>query len=120
MLRFFLVVVGWLFLGLGIIGIFVPVLPTTPFVLLSAACFLRSSSKLHLWLTNHKVFGGIIVSYIKDKSVSKQTKIIALALLWLSIGFSAVFLTSSIYVRLLLMFIAIGVSIHLALLKVKQ
>lgn len=120
MIKILLVVFGWFFLGLGIVGIFLPVLPTTPFVLLSAACFLKSSSRLHSWITNHRLFGHIINDYANNRSVAPRTRIVAIIFLWLSIGFSAVFITDNTIVRIILFLIAIAVTIHLALLKANR
>lgn len=68
---------GWLSLALGVIGIVLPLLPTTPFVLLSAFCFSRSSKRFHLWLLNHKVFGSLIRDWERDGVISLKAKILA-------------------------------------------
>lgn len=65
MRKYFLIAAGFLSLGTGIIGIFIPVLPTTPFLLLAATCFIKSSKKLYQWLIDHRVFGKYIENYIK-------------------------------------------------------
>ncbi|NTU61725.1 MAG: DUF454 domain-containing protein [Caldiserica bacterium] len=116
-LKAILIAAGYLFLGLGIIGAFVPVLPTTPFVLLAAACFMKSSSRLHTWLSGHRIFGSIILNYTKNKSSEKKTKIIAICVLWFSIGISATLLSESIWIKLFLLVVAVAVTVHLLLLK---
>jgi hypothetical protein len=114
--RLLLALAGSVALALGIIGIFVPVLPTTPFLLLAAACYLRSSRRLYAWLLGHRLFGRTIRNYLQHKSVDRKTKIYALVLLWLSLTVSAILVPSAI-VRILLPLIGIGVSIHLFSLK---
>ena len=71
------IALGWLSLGLGIVGIVVPLLPTTPFILLSAFCVSRSSRRFHLWLLNHKVFGSIVRDWERDGVISLKAKILA-------------------------------------------
>jgi len=104
---------GILSLSLGIIGIFLPLLPTTPFLLLSAACFVRSSDRLYNWLIHHKWFGAYIRNYREHRAVTLKSKIIALVMLWGVIGYSALVVVSLWWVRGLLAVIAIGVTIHL-------
>jgi uncharacterized protein len=72
---------------LGAVGIFLPVLPTTPFLLLAAACYCRSSDKLYQWLMGNKWFGTYIKNYREGKGLSIKTKIIALTVLWVSISY---------------------------------
>ena len=107
---------GTLSLGLGIVGMFLPVLPTTPFLLLAAYCYLRSSKRLYDRLMNHRLLGGYIQNYLKYRAVSRNAKIASLAALWLSlsISFAAVHNTA---VRLVLALVGIGVTIHLLTLK---
>ncbi len=114
--RLLLTFAGSVSLALGIIGIFVPILPTTPFLLLAAACYLRSSRRLYDWLIGHRLFGRTIRNYLRHKSVDRKTKIFALVLLWLSLTVSAILAPSTI-VRILLPLVGIGVSIHLLCLK---
>ena len=67
-------ILGFIFLALGIIGIVLPLLPTTPFLLLSAFCFARSSEKLHAWLLCHPSFGPAIIDWRENGSISKRNK----------------------------------------------
>jgi len=114
--KYFLIALGSVALVLGIIGIFLPVLPTTPFLILAAFCYMRSSKRLYNWLINHRIFGAYIYNYMTYKAVTKSTKIGSLLFLWLSISISMLII-SNIYVTLLLLFIGGGVSIHLLTLK---
>ncbi len=112
-----LIIAGTLLVGLGIIGILMPVLPTTPFLLLAAACYARSSQRFYHWLLNNKWFGNYIKNYIQRKGVPIKVNIIAITWLWITIGFSVVFAVEFFIVRLILIVIAIGVSIHILCLR---
>ncbi len=101
---------------LGTIGVFLPLLPTTPFLLLSAACFIRSSEKLYNWLINHKLFGKYIENYIKYRAVSIKLKACTIALLWATVSISILSIDIT-WVRILLVIIALGVTTHLLMLK---
>ena len=111
--KFFLNAAGIIFLSIGIIGIFIPLLPTTPFLLLAAACFMKSSKSLYHWLISHRLFGSYIKNYLKFRAVSVKSKIISITLLWLVIFSSIIFFTSILWIRILLSLIAIGITIHL-------
>jgi uncharacterized protein len=118
--RALLIAAGSLSLGLGVLGILLPLLPTTPFLLLSAACYLRSSERLYNWLMNHRLFGRIISDYLHHRSISLPVKISSLSLLWLTIGYSALFVVSKLWVSILLVLIAVGVTIHILSFKSKK
>lgn len=92
LLRALLFMAGALFLVLGIVGIVLPGLPTTPFVLLSAACFLRASSRAHRWLLQHPGFGPILRTWETQRAISRRTRNIALVSMLLTGSFSIVFL----------------------------
>ena len=112
-IKLLFVSLGLISLGLGIIGIFLPLLPTTPFLLLSAALFMRSSKRLYNWLINHRYLGTHIQNYIHHKTISKRSKIMSLLLLWITILASIFFVVQQFYLKLLLLFIAIAVSWHI-------
>ena len=112
--RVFLLIAGTISLALGAIGIFIPLLPTTPFLLLSAACFLRSSKRMHDWLLSNKWFGEYIKSYQEGRGIPAKTKMAAIITLWAAIILSAVFFLGEILVaQIILLIIAVGVSVHL-------
>ncbi len=119
MKKYLLIIVGCISLGLGILGMFLPILPTTPFLLLSAGCFLRSSKPLYDWLLNHKHLGGYIKDFIEHKAISKRIKIIIISTLWLTILLS-VTIVDIMWVKILLILIAIGVSLHILHFKTKK
>ncbi len=110
--RILLIIAGTLFVGLGILGIFLPLLPTTPFLLLAAACYVRSSQRLYDWLLNNKRFGKYIRNYLQGKGVPPKVKLLTITLLWITIGFSIAFVVESFPVRIILILIAVGVSLH--------
>lgn len=113
----FLILVGVLSVGLGTAGIFLPLLPTTPFLLLAAACFSRSSDKLYQWLIGHKWFGRYIKNYREHKAIPILSKIIILLLLWCTLGYTTIWIISALAVRILLLLIGVGVTIHVLSLK---
>ena len=108
---------GVLATAVGLIGVVVPLLPTTPFLLLAAACFVRSSDTLYGWLTANRLLGGFIRDYREQRGVSARAKIMALTLLWGVIGYTAMMVVDLIWVRVLLGLIAVGVSAHLLRMK---
>ena len=100
-------------MGLGILGIFLPLLPTTPFLLIAAACYIRSSEKFYNWLINNKWLGNYIKNYIEGKGVPLKVKVLSISLLWITIGYSIVFVVHIFPIRVILILIAIGVTIHI-------
>ena len=111
-----LVIGGTLSLGLGVVGMFLPVLPTTPFLLLAAYCYLRGSRRLYDWLMNNRLLGGYIQNYIKYRAVSRSAKIASLIVLWLSLSISIAVIGGTA-IRIVLVLVGAGVSIHLLTLK---
>jgi hypothetical protein len=93
---------------------FLPLLPTTPFLLLAAVCFMKSSSKAHAWLLSNRWCGEYLKNYRENKGISKRQKIFSLSLLWVSIGYSLLFATERLWLRALLIVIAAGVTFHIA------
>jgi len=114
--RTLLVVCGTVALALGLVGVFLPLLPTTPFLLLAAACYARSSTRLHDWLLNHRVFGEYIRDYRDRRGMKLRAKIVALGLLWLMIG-SSILAVDPLWLELLLAVIATAVTIHILRLR---
>lgn len=86
--KWLLIVLGWLFVIIGVIGIFLPILPTTPFLLLAASCFANSSEKFHSWLLNSPVFGVIIQDWQKHRYIKKRTKIWAMTVVVVTFAIS--------------------------------
>ncbi|MBD3211259.1 MAG: DUF454 family protein [Candidatus Lokiarchaeota archaeon] len=111
-------IAGTISLALGIIGMVFPILPTTPFLLLSAACYVRSSEKAYNWLIHNKIFGKIIRDYREGKGLPIKLKVITIILLWITILISIFFITI-LWIQILLIIIATLVSIHIILIKPK-
>lgn len=112
-----LILAGSVFIGLGIIGIFVPLLPTTPFLLLAAACFARGSQRFYDWLMQNRWLGAYIRSYHEESGIPLKVKIFSIALLWVTISFSIMFFVSNFFIQLILFGIVIIVSIHILTIK---
>ena len=118
--RVLLTVVGTVSLGLGIIGGFVPLLPTTPFLLLSAACYAKSSTRLYWWLLKNRWFGEYIRDYREGRGVPLRSKVLALAVLWLTVGSSAAFFLPLLALKVALVAIALAVSVRIATLPTRR
>jgi len=116
-IKIILIISGTISLILGIIGIFIPLFPTMPFLLLTSACYLRSSSKLYNMLIENKYIGKHLVEYKENRSISKKVKYVTVISLWMSIGLSTLFIVSNNYIKILLLFIALAVSLHVLTLK---
>lgn len=116
MFKHFLFILGVISLILGTLGIFLPLLPTTPFLLLSAYCFSKSSKKFHKALLENKIFGQYIRDYQEKKGISLKNKIIAITTLIITIGFSLTRIASP-HLKIFLIIVFVGVSIHI--IKVK-
>ena len=108
---------GTLCVALGVMGMFLPILPTTPFLLLAAVCYARSSRRFYDLLLTNRWCGDYIRNYREGRGIPRQQKVLTIALLWLTIGASALFAVSLWWVRLLLFGIATGVTIHLLRIK---
>lgn len=111
-----LIVIGSISLILGVIGIVIPVLPTTPFLLLSCFCYLHSSKTLYCWMMQHRVFGKYIYNYVTYRAITKKAKVISLIWLWTSLIISMILVTN-LHVRLLLTAVGIGVTVHFLIIK---
>lgn len=107
------IILGSLFLGIGILGALLPLLPTTPFLVLSAVCYARGSERFYNWLLNNKWFGNYIRNYLEGKGIPWKSKVATIALLWITIGCSAAFAVQSITIRMILIVIALGVTAHI-------
>jgi hypothetical protein len=110
--RWALILCGTLSLGLGLLGVFIPLLPTTCFLLLAAWCYARSSQRLYERLLGARLIGPYLRRYRDSRVIPPRVKVAALVMMWITIGY-AVFTYPIIWVRLTLLLIAIGVTIHL-------
>ena len=112
-MKIILTILGILSLGLGVLGAFLPVLPTTPLLLLSAALFLRGNEKLYIWLMNHPKLGPYITNFLKHKAIPLRIKVVAISTLWITLLYCAFFVASHLTLRLCFLAIATGVTIHI-------
>ena len=115
--KIILITFGTMSAGLGIAGIFLPVLPTTPFLLLSALCFSKSSEKFHKWLLTSRLTGKYISNYLSGRGMPVKQKIISISLLWLTIGSTVIFIIQALFVKIIILTIASAVTIHLLRIK---
>ena len=119
MIRLLFNIVGTVAALLGILGIFVPLLPTTPFLLLASACFLRGSERMHSWLLHNRIFGRYLDDFQSGRGIPLQTKIVALTVMWISLAISA-WLTALTWVAVMLLVPGIGVTVYLARVKTRK
>lgn len=115
--RWLLLAAGSVALALGVLGLFLPLLPATPFLLLSAACYSKSSERFYRWLVDHRVLGTYIRNYVERQGVPMRAKLYTLGVLWTTMLISGAFAVRSLHGRLLLLAIATGVTIHILKLK---
>lgn len=120
LIRYAYLVSGFLLVAIGVIGIFLPILPTTIFLILASACFVKSSPKANEWLRNNKYLGPYLKNYQDGTGLTIRSKIFTLLFLWSSILFSAYYFTEEFYIRIILLAIAVGVSIHIITIKTKR
>lgn len=106
-------VAGTFFVGLGVLGILIPVLPTTPFLLLAAACYARSSERFYSWLLNHRWLGKYVRPYREGKGIPWRAKALSISLVWLTILVSSLFFVRSLPIKIVLWAIAGGVTLFL-------
>lgn len=108
-----LITIGTLSIVLGIIGIVVPLLPTTPLILLGAACYIKSSNKLYQILIKNKWLGGYIRDFREKKGITRKNKILSLIFMWISICTSLIFMDVSFWMGTILIMIILIVSAYI-------
>jgi uncharacterized membrane protein YbaN (DUF454 family) len=111
------IIAGTISLCIGIIGIIVPILPTTPFLLLTAICYMRGSQRLYNALLRNRFIGSYISNYLEGRGMPVRMKIYTLSLLWIVILCSAVLIADNLIVRIILAVVLIGVTIHILMVK---
>jgi uncharacterized membrane protein YbaN (DUF454 family) len=114
LLKALLVVCGTLCVALGVIGIFLPIMPTTVFLLMAAACYARSSERFYVRLLNHRYLGGYIRNHREGRGMRRRDKTVTIILLWIGIGGTIIWSVDVLWGRLLLLAIATGVTVHVA------
>ena len=112
-MKYLLAGLGLLSLTLGILGIFLPVLPTTPFLLLASVLFLKSSKSLYDWLMNHPKLGPYISNFLVHKAIPLRVKIVSVSMVWITLLYCAVAVAEHWAFKLLFIVIAIAVTVHI-------
>jgi uncharacterized protein len=108
------IALGTAFLVLGVIGVVLPILPTTPFLLLAAACYARGSSRLYGWLLGNRTFGPLIRDWRAHRTIPRRARRNAIALLVVVLGLSVILFIETPVLRVVLVLIGIGVVVFLA------
>jgi uncharacterized membrane protein YbaN (DUF454 family) len=111
--KIFLTIFGLISLGLAVLGVFLPVLPTTPLLLLAAFLFLKGNRKLYDWLMNHPRLGVYIRNFTEHKSIPLRVKVISISTLWLTLLYCAIFVADHWVLRALFISIAVCVTVHI-------
>ena len=112
-MKYLLIILGSISLALGVIGIFLPVLPTTPFLLLSATLYVRSSEKLYQWLINQKYLGTYIRNFREHHAIPLRAKILSISMIWITLTYCAIAISNIIWIKLIFIALAIAVTIHI-------
>lgn len=107
------IIAGTVFLALGLIGVFLPILPTTPFLLLAAACYGRGSERMYRWLLTNRWFGDYVADYRAGKGIRLRLKILTVSLLWLAIGCSSSLVIPGAIGKIAVLVIAAAVTTHI-------
>lgn len=115
-----LIFAGTVCVGLGVLGMFLPLMPTTVFLLMAAYCYSRSSDRFHNWLLNNRLCGSYIRNYRSKQGITARQKFTTLATLWASIGFSIWLIGASFWPTILLAVVALGVTVHILWLKTRR
>ena len=106
-------IAGTVFLVIGGVGIVLPILPTTPFLLLAAVCYARSSERWYHWLLHNRWFGSYIRNWHEGKGISMKTKLLSILFLILTLGYSAVVIVPFVLGKVALIIVAVCVSVHI-------
>ena len=112
-MKILLMILGSVALLLGVAGIFLPLLPTTPFLLLAAALYFRSSPRLYDWLLSHPHLGTYIRNFRENRAVPLRVKIVSVSLVWITLLYCAFFVVHDIYMRLFFVVLAVGITVHI-------
>jgi len=112
-LRGFLMIAGTISLVFAAIGVVLPLIPTTPLLLLAVACYCRSSERMYSWLLNNRMLGEYIRNYKEGRGIPLKTKATALAILWLTIGASTLLFVPILIIQIALLVVAVAVTVHI-------
>ena len=112
-LRVLLVIAGCVSTALAILGLFLPLLPTVPLLLLAAACFARGSQRCHRWLLEHRHLGPMVRAYQGGRGIPRRAKWTAIGLVWFSISLTVILVAGPVVMKLTLLAIGLGISVYL-------
>lgn len=112
-LRWVVFFCGWISIGCAVVGIFLPIVPTVPFLLLAVACFARSSERFHRWLMEHNHLGPLLHDYLKGSGIPRRAKLVAISMIWVSFPTSAVLFAEALWLKILLIGAAVVISGYL-------
>lgn len=112
-MKYIYILFGSIFVFLGVVGIFLPLLPTTPFLLLAAALYVRSSERLYSWLLHQRLLGPYLRNFMERKAIPLHAKIIAISMMWATMLYCTFFLIPLVWVKILMTAIACGVTIYI-------
>jgi uncharacterized protein len=113
LLRWILVCCGWVCVTGGVAGLFLPLVPTVPFLLLAAACFARSSERFHTWLVKHNQLGPLLRDYLEGAGIPLRVKKMAIGMVWVSFPVSTVLFAQALWLKLLLIVTAVAITLYL-------
>lgn len=111
--RLFFLALGTVFFVIGLVGVVMPVLPTTPFMLLAAGCYARASARFYNWLMNHPAFGPTLVEWRRHRAIPYRTKLWAIALMSLTLASSIVFFVEPLWAKAALALLGVGLAVWL-------
>ena len=112
-MKYLLIILGSICLVLGVIGIFLPLLPTTPFLLLTAALYVRSSDKLYQWLIRQKYLGNYIRNFREHRAIPLHAKILSISMVWITLVYCAITISEHIAIKALFIVLAASVTWHI-------
>lgn len=113
LLRYLLIAVGWLSITAGLVGLFLPLVPSVPFLLLALFCFSRSSHRFHTWLVEHKHLGPMLKDYLRHGAVPLRAKVLAIAMIWVSFPVTSFLFVEQVWLRIVLLSLAACVTLYL-------
>lgn len=113
LLRGVLICVGWISICCGLIGLFLPLVPTIPFLLLATVCFSRSSERFHSWLVEHRHLGPLLRDYLVGGGIPLRAKVMAIGMIWISIPCSMLLFVETFWIKALLVTVATAITLYL-------
>ncbi len=112
-MKWICILFGTVALALGVVGIFLPLLPTTPFLLLAAALYFRGSERLYNWLLQHKHLGSYIRNFREHKAIPLRVKIVSVSLVWITLLYCSQAVVPQVWLKILLILLAVGITCHI-------